>query len=449
MSYVLNTPADQRAMLDRVGAPSVEDLFRSVPASLRLQRPLRVAPALTEIELQQHLADLARQDQGADRAVCFLGGGSYDHFIPAVVDAVAGRGEFYTAYTPYQAEASQGSLQSFFEYQTLVCQLTGMDVANASLYDGGSAVAEAVIMALTVNAGRRKVVAAGSVHPEYRQVLDTYLADLDAHVMTLPTPEGFLDPDDLKRAVDDQTACVLVQHPNFFGCLEEAEALAAVCRARGALFVVSFDPISLGLLRRPGQYGADIAVAEGQCLGIPMGYGGPYLGILACREAYLRKMPGRLVGQTLDQDGKRCWVLTLQTREQHIRREKATSNICTNQGLMALRATVYLAALGPQGLKETAELCARKAHYAADVLGRLAGVSPRFRRPFFKEFTLKVAGDVPGHLSALLGAGYHGGLPLGRWYPGLKDCVSVAVTEKRTRQEIDGLAEAWGKQIGC
>jgi glycine dehydrogenase subunit 1 len=302
-------------------------------------------------------------------------------------------------------------------------------------------------MALTVNAGRHKVLVAGSVHPEYRLTLETYLANLDARATTLPAPEGFLDPDDLARAVDDQTACVVVQHPNFFGCLEEVEALSAACRARGALFVVSFDPISLGLLKRPGQYGADIAVAEGQCLGIPMGYGGPYLGVLACREAYLRKMPGRLVGQTVDQDGKRCWVLTLQTREQHIRREKATSNICTNQGLMALRATVYLAALGPEGLRETAALCVRKAHYAADVLGRLPGVSLRFRRPFFKEFTLRLPGDVPGRLAGLLRAGYHGGLPLGRWYPELKDCVSVAVTEKRTRQEIDGLAEAWRGQI--
>jgi glycine dehydrogenase subunit 1 len=448
LSYVLNTPADQRAMLERIGVASVDDLFRAIPAELRLGRPLEVPAALTEIELEQHLGQLARQNQAAGDAVCFLGGGSYDHFIPAVVDAVAGRSEFYTAYTPYQAEASQGSLQAFFEYQTLLCQLTGMDVANASLYDGGSAVAEAVIMALTGAPDRRKVLVAGSVHPEYRLTLDTYLAHVAAHVTTLPVLDGFLDPDDLKKAVDEETACVVVQHPNFFGCLEEVAALAEIAHAVGALFIVSFDPISLGLLRRPGQYGADIAVAEGQCLGNPMAYGGPYVGILACRQAYVRKLPGRLVGQTVDQDGKRCWVLTLQTREQHIRREKATSNICTNQGLMALKATVYLTALGPQGLKETAELCVRKAHYAADRLSRLPGVAFRFRQPFFKEFTLHVPGKVSNLLARLLRAGYHAGLPLGRWYPELHSCLSVAVTEKRTRQEIDGLVEAWEK-LAC
>jgi glycine dehydrogenase subunit 1 len=441
LSYVLNTPDDRRAMLEQVGVGSVEDLFGRIPPALRLNRPLAVPPALTELELTQHLQGLAARNRPAGEAVCFLGGGSYDHFIPAVVDTVAGRGEFYTAYTPYQAEASQGSLQAFFEFQTLICQLTGLDVANASLYEGGSAVAEAVLMALNVASGRHKVLVAESVHPEYRQTLATYVANLDARVTTLPTPHGFLDPDDCKRAVDDQTACVVVQHPNFFGNLEEVEAVAAVARARGALFVVSFDPISLGLLKRPGQYGADIAVAEGQSLGTPMAYGGPYLGILACREEYVRKMPGRLVGQTVDRRGKRCWVLTLQTREQHIRREKATSNICTNQGLLALRATAYLAALGPQGLRETAELCVRKAHYAAERLAGVPGVRPRFDRPFFKEFTLQADGDVPGLLAGLLADGYHAGLHLGRWYPRFGDCFSVAVTEKRTKGEIDGLAE--------
>jgi glycine dehydrogenase subunit 1 len=434
-------------MLEQVGAKSLVDLFQSIPAALQLKRPLAVPPALTEIELSQHLQELANRNQGAEDAVCFLGGGSYDHFIPAVVDAVAGRSEYYTAYTPYQAEASQGSLQAFFEYQTLVCQLTGMDVANASLYDGGSAMAEAVLMALTVTQRYGQVLVAESVHPEYRRTLSTYLANLETKATTLPTPHGFLDPDDLQKAIDDQTACVVVQHPNLFGCLEEVEALAEAAHAKGALFIVSFDPISLGLLKRPGQYDADIAVAEGQCLGNPMSYGGPYLGILACREKFVRKMPGRLVGQTVDRLGKRCWVLTLQTREQHIRREKATSNICTNQGLMALKAAVYLAALGPQGLRETAELCARKAHYAADLLTRLSGVGLRFKRPFFKEFTLAVPGDVSALLSRLLRAGYHAGLGLDRWYPSLANCVSLAVTEKRTRAEIDGLSAAYAAGV--
>src|SRR5262245_30319088 len=432
-------------MLEKIGAASVEDLFKSIPAELRLKRPLDVPPALSEIELQQHLAELARRNRAAGDAVCFLGGGSYDHFIPAVVDAVAGRSEYYTAYTPYQAEASQGSLQAFFEFQTLICQLTGLDVANASLYDGGSAVAEAVLMAQGVSPKRHKVLVAASVHPEYRRTLTTYLANLDAKATTLPTPHGFLDPADLKKALDDQTLCVVVQHPNFFGCLEEVDDLAAAARDRGALFVVSFDPISLGLLRRPGQYGADIAVAEGQCLGNPMTYGGPYVGLLACRgdKEFLRKVPGRLVGETTDRNGKRCWVLTLQTREQHIRREKATSNICTNQGLFALRAAAYLAALGPQGLKETAELCLHKAHYAAERLTQIKGVSLAFRRPFFKEFTLRVPGSAPDLLRRLFDDGYHAGLALGRWYRDLSACISVAVTEKRTREEIDGLAKAW------
>ena len=447
MSYVLNTPDHQRAMLDKIGAQSIDDLFKSIPPSLRLNRALDIPPALSEIELTQHLEELANKNLSDGDAVCFLGGGAYDHFIPALVDAVAGRSEFYTAYTPYQAEASQGSLQAFFEYQTLICQLTGMDVANASLYDGGSAVAEAVFMALSVTQRFGKVLVAESVHPEYRRTLATYMANLETQAVTAPTPDGFLNPSDLKRAIDDQTACVVVQHPNFFGCLEEVEELAEIAHAAGALFIVSFDPISLGLLKRPGQYGADIAVAEGQCLGNLMSYGGPYLGILACREKFLRKMPGRLVGQTVDRSGRRCWVLTMQTREQHIRRQKATSNICTNQGLMALKATVYLAALGPEGLKETAELCTRKAHYAAEQLSAIPGVNLRFRQPFFKEVTLSVKKDVPTLLSRLLQAGYHGGLDLGRWHPNLKNCVSVAVTEKRTRAEIDGLQAAWAKEM--
>jgi glycine dehydrogenase subunit 1 len=442
LSYVLNTADDQKAMLAQIGVSSVQELFEAIPEAIRLQRPLHVPPALGEIELQQHVQALAGRNQPADTTVCFLGGGCYDHFVPAVVDTVAGRGEYYTAYTPYQAEASQGSLQAFFEYQTLVCQLTGLDVANASLYEGGSAVAEAVLMALSVKHPRPKVLVADSVHPDYRQVLATYLANLAADVRTLPAPAGRLNPDDLHAALGDDTACVVVQHPNFFGCLEEVEAVSALCREKGALFIVSFDPISLGLLKRPGQYGADIAVAEGQCLGSPMLSGGPALGILACRSEFLRKVPGRLVGQTVDRQGKRCFVLTLQTREQHIRREKATSNICTNQGLFALRAAVYLAALGPKGLRETAVLCTRKAHYAAEQLTGVAGARLRFDLPFFKEFTLQVAGDVPTLLERLRKAGYHAGLHLGRWYPGLNDCVSMAVTEKRIRSEIDGLVAA-------
>jgi glycine dehydrogenase subunit 1 len=447
LAYTLNTPADRRVMLDAVGAKSFDDLLAAIPPAVRLRRPLDLPPALAEQELTRLFQSLAAKNANADTHACFLGGGAYDHFIPAVVDAIAGRGEFYTAYTPYQAEASQGTLQVGFEYQTMVCQLTGLDVANASLYDGGSAAAEAVLMAVNVTGRSGKVVVAESVHPEYRQTLATYLKDLDIKIVTVPTPHGFLDPDDLKKVVDDQTACVLVQHPNFFGSLEEVEAIGNAAKAKGALFVVSFDPISVGLLKRPGEYGADIAIAEGQCLGNYLMYGGPYLGILACRSEFVRKVPGRLVGQTVDRHGNRCWVLTLQTREQHIRREKATSNICTNQGLLALRATVYLAALGPQGLKETAELCARKAHYAAGQLTKIPGVKLAFDRPFFKEFTLRVPGDVPRLLAGLVEDGYLAGLSLKRSYPALGECVTVAVTEKRTKAEIDGLAASLAKRI--
>jgi glycine dehydrogenase subunit 1 len=447
LSYVVNTAEEQAAMLRLIGVQLIADLFKNIPAELRLNRPLDVPPALNEIDLTRHMTQLAGRNRSADDAICFLGGGSYDHFVPAVVDAVAGRSEFYTAYTPYQAEASQGSLQAFYEFQTMICQLTGLDVSNASLYEGGSAVAEAALMAMNVTGRTGKVVFAESVHPEYRKTLTTYLANLDPHLETVPTPNGFLDPEDARKVVDDTTACVVVQHPNFFGYLEEVETLAALAKERGALFVVSFDPISVGILKRPGQYGADIAVAEGQGLGTPMAYGGPYLGLLACRQEYVRKIPGRLVGQTVDRNGKRCWVLTLQTREQHIRREKATSNICTNQGLLALRAAVYLAAVGPQALKETAELCTRKAHYAAQQLTLLPGVRQRFNRPFFKEFTLEAPQPVRTLLSRLLARGYHAGLPLGQWYPALASCLSIAVTEKRTLSEIDGLVAAYEAEL--
>jgi glycine dehydrogenase subunit 1 len=440
--YVLNTPEDQKAMLDAIGVASVEDLFANIPPGLRLGRPLAIPAALSEMELQAHVSQLLAKNESASDAVCFLGGGAYDHFVPSVVDAVAGRSEFYTAYTPYQAEASQGTLQAIFEYQSLMCALTGLDIANASLYEGGSSVAEAMLMALGITK-RADVLVAESVHPEYRQTLATYAANLNCNLRTLPTPDGTLNPDDVKAAVSDSTACVIAQSPNFFGHLEEMRAIGDAARKVGTVFVASFDPVSAGVLKRPGDYGADIAVAEGQGLGVPFQYGGPYLGILACRDdpAFRRKVPGRLVGETTDRNGKRCWVLTLQPREQHIAREKATSNICTNQGLLALRAAVYLTALGPQGLRETAELCVRKAHYAAEQLTKVPGVSLRFQSPFVKEFALKVSG-AKELLAKLRGAGYHAGLPLGRWYPQFADCITVAVTEKRTKAEIDGLASA-------
>jgi len=442
MPYIPNTPADQEAMLQAIGVRSLEDLFAMVPPELRLQREPAVPPAMGELELTAHMTELAGRNVPAGQAVSFLGGGAYDHFIPAIVDFVAGRSEFYTAYTPYQPEASQGTLQATFEYQTLIAQLTGMDVSNASLYDGASAAAEAVLMAIHATKRSGRVVTAASVHPEYRQVLATYLANFETGLVTLPTSQGTIDPETLAAAVNDQTACVLVQHPNFFGCLEDVQELGEIAHRAGAMFVVAVDPISLGLLKRPGQYGADIVVAEGQSLGNAMAFGGPYLGILACREPFVRRMPGRLVGQTVDRRGKRCWVLTLQTREQHIRREKATSNICTNQGLLALRAAVYLAAMGPQGMRVVAELCLQKARYAMERLSAQPGLEPSFDRPVFKEFVVRATdGQLDRRLDAALRNGIFAGVPLARWYPELADCLLVAVTEKRTKAQIDRLVE--------
>lgn len=442
MSYVLNTPQDQQAMLQAIGIASIEELFAGIPAEVRLQRPLKLPAAMTELELTRHMHELAARNAHASRDVCFLGGGSYDHFVPAVVDALASRGEFYTSYTPYQPEVSQGNLQVMFEYQTMICQLTGMDVSNASLYDGGSATIEAALLSISATRRSGKVVVARSVHPEYREILRTYLANLDTELVTVETPQGRLEPSALAAALDDSVACVVVQHPNFFGCVEELEELARAVHEAGALLVCVFDPISLGLLRSPGSLGVDIAVAEGQGLGSPMQFGGPYLGVMACREKFVRRLPGRIAGQTVDRRGRRCWVLTLQTREQHIRRDKATSNICTNQGLFALRAAIYLSWMGPHGMREVAELCLRKAHYAGDLLASLDRFERRFAAPTFKEFVVR---DREGKVAELLADAQQGGVlagvPLGRWYEELEDCFLVAVTEKRTGAEIQMLAD--------
>lgn len=442
MPYTFNTPEDQQAMLEAVGAASIEDLFAPIPGTLRLNRPLNIPAAMGELELTQHMQALAAKNQHAGQLICFLGGGSYDHFVPAVVDAIASRGEFYTSYTPYQPEVSQGNLQVTFEYQTLICQLTGMDVSNASLYDGGSATVEAVLLCMSVTK-RSKVVTTASVHPEYRQIIETYFAHLDAELVTVGSPDGIVSIEELEATVDDNTACVLLQQPNFFGCIEDAEQVARIAHDKGALFAVSCDPISLGLMKRPGDVGADVVVAEGQSLGTPMQYGGPYLGIMACREQFVRRMPGRIAGQTVDRRGKRCWVLTLQTREQHIRREKSTSNICTNQGLFALRAAIYLSAVGPQGLREAAELCLRKSHYAIEQIVADDRFELAFQQPVFKEFVIRdTKGKVAEVLAECRESGFLAGIPLAAWYPDLADCFLVAVTEKRTKYEIDQLADS-------
>jgi glycine dehydrogenase subunit 1 len=443
MPYLYNTPEDQAAMLAAIGAGSIDELFSMIPADMRQQWPLAIPPAMSEMELTQHMTALAARNEHAGSKVCFLGGGSYDHFIPAAVDELAGRGEFYTSYTPYQAEVSQGNLQVVFEYQTLIARLTGLDVSNASLYDGGSAAAEAVLMAISSTKRYGTVVVPASLHPEYRQTIATYLRDLGVELVTVGTPAGIVQPQDLASAVDESTACIVVQQPNFFGCVEDAASLASIAHDAGALVVAAFDPISLGLLKRPGDWGADIAVAEGHTLGTPMQYGGPYLGIMACRENLVRRMPGRIAGQTVDRRGRRCFVLTLQTREQHIRREKATSNVCTNQGLFALRATIYLALLGPEGIRETANLCLQKSRYAIDQITKDGQFELAFAAPTFKEFVIRDRkGRVEELLSNSLTAGFLAGVPLMPWYPELSDCFLVAVTEKRTRDEIDALVRA-------
>jgi glycine dehydrogenase subunit 1 len=444
VAYLYSTPEQQQELLQAIGVPSIETLLEQVPQELRTQGDLNLPAPLTELQLEQEIRELARMNQ-ADR-VCFLGGGAYDHFIPAVVDEITSRGEFYTAYTPYQPEASQGSLQAFFEFQTLICQLTGLDVSNASLYEGGTAVSEAAFMAMRVNGRNGKIAISAGVHPEYRQIIETYTRDLGTEVITVPIVGGRTDLEQAARLVDDSVACLIFQHPNFFGCLEDAQELCEIGRRHGALAVVSYDPLSLGVLKRPADYGADIAVAEGQSLGIPLQYGGPYLGLLSCREEYVRKMPGRLIARTQDRDGRTCYVLGLQTREQHIRRDKATSNICTNQGLLALRATVYLSLLGPRGIQEVANLSCQKAHYAADQLRTVSGLELLYDAPFFKEFAINVTGrSVDEVISRAAAAGFDIG-PEFRRFSGLAtetgSSLLVAVTESRTRAEIDNLAQS-------
>jgi len=448
MPYLFTTPEQQQEMLSAIGAASIEELFASIPEEDRLSRPLDLPAAMSELELTQHFGSLAAANVNADERPCFLGGGSYDHFIPAVVDALASRGEFYTSYTPYQPEVSQGNLQAIFEYQTLICELTGMDVSNASLYDGGTAALEGILMSIDTTRRSGKVVVAGGVHPEYRQILETYFTNLDTQLVIVEPEEGVCDPASIAGAIDKDTACVLLQQPNFFGCLEDVEAIAAAAHEKGALLVLAVDPISLGLLKRPGDLDADIVVAEGQSLGTPMTYGGPYLGIMACREKFVRRMPGRIAGETVDRRGKRCWVLTLQTREQHIRRAKATSNICTNQGLMALKAAIYLSAMGPQGLRETAELCLRKSHYAIEQITAQDRFELAFASPTFKEFViLDLLGNVDEVLKTASEAGIMAGIPLGQWFDDLSDCMLVAVTEKRTKEEIDRLAQLLNNSV--
>ena len=430
-------------MLDSIGLKSAEELFNSIPDNLRLQRPLNTPAALSELELLTRFEQLGAHNLGA-RRISFLGGGAYSHYIPTIVDHILSRSEFFTAYTPYQPEISQGTLQTIFEFQTLVCQLTGLEVANASMYDGSTALAEAVLMAERITK-RSKVVAAKSIHPQYLEVVGTYVqhAGIDLEVIAHDKLTGQAT-DALTSAIDDQTAAIVVQSPNFFGCIEDLTALADAAHAKGALLVVAItEAISLGLLKSPGECGADIVVAEGQSFGVPLSFGGPYVGLFATREKYARQIPGRLVGEAYDKKGRRGFVLTLATREQHIRREKATSNICTNEGLIALAATVYLETMGRKGMQEVAYQCVQKAAYAASQIAALPGFSLPFSGSRFNEFVVR-APIKAVELLALLASekGIDGGLALSRFFSDHPNDFLVCVTETNTRAEIDAL-------VGC
>ncbi|MBI4834665.1 MAG: aminomethyl-transferring glycine dehydrogenase subunit GcvPA [Planctomycetes bacterium] len=442
MPYIPHSQDEINEMLQAIGVKSIGDLFQSIPADLRLKKLLNLPPAMSELELTRHMKTLADKNIGADKYISFLGAGCYNHFIPAVVNHLAGRSEFYTSYTPYQPEASQGNLTAFFEYQTMICELTGMEVANASVYDASTGLAEAILMSLS-STNKKKVVISNTVHPEYREVLKTYLKDIDSQIVEVGYGKnGQTDLAALEEAITPDTSCVAIQSPNFFGIIEECEEISALAHKNNALLVAIVKPISLGILKAPGEYDADIVVGEGQSLGNEMYFGGPFLGIFAAKMKYVRKMPGRLVGETKDHDGKRGFVLTLSTREQHIRREKATSNICSNEALLALRAGIYLASVGKKGIKDVATLCAHKAHYAAEKIGTEKGYKPVFEGPFFNEFAMKCP-IKPAELNKkLIKQGIIGGLDLGRFYPELKGSILFCATEVNTKFDIDRLAEA-------
>ncbi len=439
MRYLPKSPEERRDMLRAIGCDSIEQLFSSIPLEARLGRPLRLEPGKSEPEVLAYFRERAAEN--ARDYTCFLGAGAYDHFCPAVVDALISRSEFYTAYTPYQPEISQGTLQAVFEYQTLICQLTGMDVANASLYDGSSALPEAVMMAVRAT-GRRRAAVARSVHPEYREVLATYLRHQEIKITELPFAEsGQLVPEALAAAASDDLAAVVIQSPNFFGVIEEVAAAAEVAHAAGALLIVMVaEPLALGIVRPPLE--ADIVAGEAQSLGVPLSFGGPYVGFLAAREKYVRSMPGRLVGQTTDAAGERGFCLTLATREQHIRREKATSNICTNQALCALMVTIFLSTYGKQGLRELALQNLAKSHYAAARF-RERGARLRFSGPFFNEMVVRGVGGGAGAAEKLQAHKIVGGLELGRFYPELAGDVLVCVTETASRGKIDELVRIY------
>ncbi|HEY6199010.1 MAG TPA: aminomethyl-transferring glycine dehydrogenase subunit GcvPA [Candidatus Binatia bacterium] len=441
MRYTPHTPADKERMLRTIGVSAFEDLIRHIPAELRQNAKISLPPGLTEVAVKRRMAALARQNASAQDWSFFLGGGIYHHAIPSAVDAIISRAEFATSYTPYQPEVSQGTLQAMYEFQTLICQLTGMEVANAGVYDGASATAEAVLMARRIQDERHRVLVSCALHPQYRQVIATFVRNLvDVELVEIPfTESGATDAEALARALDDRTMCVVVGYPNFFGVVEELAPLRSACDRHGALLAtVTTEPLSLALLQPPGAWGADIAVGEGQSLGVPMSLGGPGYGFFATQKKFVRSLPGRLVGETVDGEGRRGFVLTLSTREQHIRREKATSNICTSQSLCVLASTVFMSLLGKQGMRHLAEVNARRAHRVRERLVKEAGLAPAFTGPFFNEFAVN-AGGLAERRGRFFEKRIVPGIELSRWYPEMRDALLVCVTEMNEEEEIDEL----------
>lgn len=445
--FTPHTPTETAEMLAAVGCKSLDDLFKDIPEKYRFPR-LDLPPALTEMEILAELKTYAAGNVSPEDMPCFLGAGAYNHYIPAAVDMLLRRGEFYTAYTPYQPEISQGTLQAIFEYQSLIAALTGMETSNASHYDGATAAAEAVIMAVShFREKRTKIILSPTLHPMYRQTIRTYMQGYQNLEITGDASKGLPsgDPALLEKLVDENTALVIVQYPDFLGNVYDYSGLIEKAHQAGALVAMSINPMALGLLKTPGEFGADIAIGEGQPLGIPLSYGGPYLGLFATRKELIRKVSGRLVGETVDATGKRGYVLTLTAREQHIRREKATSNICTNQGLLALAATIYLSLLGKSGLKKVAELNYHKAHYAASKIKKIKGFKLVNTQPFFNEFTIQCPKPVADLNAHLLEHEIMGGYDLGRDYPGSDNRMLVAVTEMNSKEEIDYFCEVLGE----
>jgi glycine dehydrogenase subunit 1 len=441
MRYIPNTDKQVKEMLGRIGVKSIEELFTSIPEKLRLKTPLsNIPPAMSESDTIRHMKEMGKKNADLGSYISFLGAGAYNHFIPSVINHIISRSEFYTAYTPYQPEISQGTLQAMYEFQTLVCQLTGMEVANASMYDGASALAEAVIMAHRINR-RKEVFLSRGLHPEYRQVVNTYCRYLGVTIKEIPyTDKGVSDLEWLSRNISENISAVAVQSPNFFGCIEEMRDIEKLIHGKDSIFITCItEPVSLGILKPPGDFGADIVVGEGQGLGNPISFGGPYLGLFAARERYIRGMPGRLVGRTVDANGKTGYVLTLSTREQHIRRERATSNICTNHGLCALSAAVYMSLMGREGFRRLAILNLQKADYAKGLLSGLKGCRLKFNSPLFNEFVIEAPGNPDDINRKLIAEGIIGGLNLERFYPELKNCMLFCVTENNRKEDIDKL----------